>query len=276
MKKIAVLRDPPSDEAELIVKEMEKKAEVEVILREHLSYPMKIESNTLLRWDSVEKRKVRDLVPFLEILEREKKIINSVELIRIGENKGLMGYIMEKNNIPTPKFSLVDTKEEMLKHANRIGYPVVVKPADGTGGWNVMKFEDEEQLEKNVEKILSKNIGAWVVQEYIEKKENRDIRVVVVGGEVSIAFYRIGKTWITNLHQGAKMKEFDGEEEVLELAQKAAEAFGDGIFGFDILESEEGYYVCEINMKPGMPVPSAELTRKMSKDIADYVLEVSE
>ncbi len=268
---IAVIRDPPNDEADLIINELKKKTEVEIIYRDELTYPMEIKSNTILRWDSVEKRPISQILKYLEIFEREKKIINSVEMMRIGENKGLMGWLFKKNNLLTPEFAVVDNVETALKLAEKLGYPVVVKPVAGTGGKNVMKFDNEEELKNKMENLINKKDNVWIVQEYIEKP-GRDIRIVVVGGEISIAYYRIGKSWVTNVHQGATRRKFDGDKEVLETAIKAAETVGEGIIGVDIAEGKEGYYILELNMKPGIPMFSTDFARKMSKDIADYVL----
>ena len=271
---IAILRDPPEDEADLIVEELKKKTEVEIIMRDKFSYPMEIKSSTMLRWDSVEKKPISTIIQYLEIFEKEMKIINNVDLIRIGENKGLMGYLFKKHNVPTPEFAVVDNVEQALKQAERIGYPVVMKPVAGTGGFDIVKFENKKRLEEGSKRLFEKGKGAWIIQEYIEKPE-RDVRVVVIGGEVSIAYYRIGKGWVTNIHQGGTRKEFDGDKEILEVAKNAANAVGDGIFGVDVLEGKE-YYVVELNIKPGIPSSLPSLARKMSKDIADYVLENAE
>ncbi len=268
---IAIIRDPPLDEADGIIEELSKHTEVEVIMRDELSYPMEIKSSTILRWDSIEQRPLKNIVQYLEILEMEKKIINSTRVIRIGQNKGLMGHLFEKKKVPTPRFAVVDSLSQAIRHSLRIGFPVVAKPVEGTGGKNIHKFESREELELKFPSLLSRE-GAWIIQEYIEKP-GRDIRVVVVGGRASIAYYRIGKSWITNVHSGGTRKEFDGDKEVLSLAEEAANAIGEGIFGIDIMEGRDSYYVIEANPKPGVPLSLPSLAKKMSKDIASYVLE---
>ena len=179
---------------------------------------------------------------------------------------------MERKGVPTPPYSLADNLNTALREASRIGYPVVIKPYAGSFGNLVAKARGEEELSSIVELLSAQpcfHNRIWMLQRYIEKP-GRDIRVVVVGGEPSACYYRIAKHWITNVHRGAK-REVCNDKEAMEIAVKAAEAIGEGIFGVDIAESREGYFVLEVNHKPGLPSLGG-LGRKVARAISDYVI----
>ncbi len=267
---IALIRDPPLDEADLIIEELKKKTKVEVIYRDEIIFPIKIESNIILKWDSVDKRGNKSLIPFLELLEREKRVINSLETIRACNNKALTSYLLEKEGILTPSFYLIEINgneiEQLIKAGEKLGYPLVVKPFDGSRGIGVRRFFNEREL---VEEMRGKE-GIYIVQKYIEKP-NWDVRVCVVDGNYSISYKRISKSWITNVHAGGRREEFF-EQEILEIAERVGKIFKGSIIGMDLIRGKEGYYVIEVNHKPGIPTSLPKLAKKFSKDIAEFLI----
>jgi len=190
----------------------------------------------------------------LNLLEVENHIfINSLKTIYNSADKFKTIKLLSKNNIETPKTGLIrdydDAKSFMSK--NNIYYPVIVKNCFSKCGNGVKLVRNDAEL-----KEASKN-AIWygtTIQEYVEFGDNgvyKDIRVLVVDGEVVGGYRRVSSNFITNLHQGNKVELLKINDELSELSIKCAEAIGGQIVGVDILPSKEGYKVLETNTAPG-------------------------
>jgi ribosomal protein S6--L-glutamate ligase len=93
-----------------------------------------------------------------------------------------------------------------------------------------------------------------LVQEYIEESHGKDIRVLVVGGNVVACMRRssIGDEFRSNFHLGGTVEKVDISPEFKKIAIEAASILGLEIAGVDLLESERGALVLEVNSSPGL------------------------
>lgn len=86
----------------------------------------------------------------------------------------------------------------------------------------------------------------FYVQEFVEKP-GRDIRVLATDGEPIAGMVRSSDHWITNAAKGAETDVFEPDEEAKALVKKASDAVGGGLLGIDLMETEDGYTVHEVN-----------------------------
>ena len=153
------------------------------------------------------------------------------------------------------------------------GAPLVVKLLESTQGKGVVLAETAKAAESVIEAFydLDENI---IVQEFIKEAKAEDIRAFVVDGEVVGAMKRKGVEgeFRSNLHKGgtASIVQLTKEEEQAALA--AAEAMGLGIAGVDILRSERGPLVIEVNSSPGLE----GIEKATGTDIAGKIIEYVE
>ena len=96
-----------------------------------------------------------------------------------------------------------------------------------------------------------------------------DIRAFVIGSEVVASMYRVNTSWKTNIHAGGIPKTCTLTPELEELSIRAAEVIGCEVAGVDIIETEEGPQVLEINSVPGW----RGLQRAVDVDIPHYYVE---
>ena len=96
---------------------------------------------------------------------------------------------------------------------------------------------------KNIGKLPSLNF----LHSGIDKKPDRDIRACVIGEETIYAIYRKSDHWITNTARGGKTENCMVDDELNEICIKAAKAVGSGILAIDVMESENGLLVHEVN-----------------------------
>ena len=128
------------------------------------------------------------------------KTVNTYQVADVCGSKFLTTMALIKNKVPTPKCFIAMTPESALKAIEKIGYPVVLKPAVGSWGRLISKVNDREAAESLLEhkNILgSYHHSVFYIQEYVEKK-GRDIRSFVIGDETIAAIYRTSDHWITN------------------------------------------------------------------------------
>ena len=177
------------------------------------------------------------------------KTINTADVARICGDKFLTTQALVKDKVPTPRTALAFTPESALEAIEQLGYPVVMKPCVGSWGRLVAKINDRQAAEAILEhkQILgSYHHSIYYMQEYVDKP-GRDIRSFVVGDETIAAIYRTSDHWITNTAQGGKASNCPVTPEVDAISRAAAQAVGGGLLAVDLLESPDGYLVCEVN-----------------------------
>lgn len=153
------------------------------------------------------------------------------------------------------------------------GAPLVIKVLEGTQGIGVVLAETKKAASSVIEAFygMGKNI---LIQEYIKESKGCDIRAFVVGGKVVGAMKRIAKEgeFRSNLHRGGSAEIIKLTKEEKETALRAAEELGLTVCGVDMLQSDRGPLVLEVNSSPGLE----GIERATEKDIASKVIEYLE
>lgn len=126
-----------------------------------------------------------------------------------------------------------------------IGYPVIVKESYGSLGKGVFKADDRAQLEAYAERL---KFTPHLYQRFVAKSEGRDVRVIVVGGEIVACMKRVSRgDFRSNAALGGKGEKFDLPDEGARLCKKISAVLGLDYCGIDLLFGEEGFLVCEVN-----------------------------
>nr|WP_320049155.1 30S ribosomal protein S6--L-glutamate ligase [uncultured Desulfuromonas sp.] len=133
------------------------------------------------------------------------------------------------------------------------GAPLVVKLLEGTQGVGVVLAETQNAAESVIEAFrgLKQNI---LVQEFVKEANSCDIRCFVVGERVIAAMMRKGKAgdFRSNLHRGGSVLTVRLTPEERSTAVRAAKIMGLNVAGVDILRSNHGPVVMEVNSSPGL------------------------
>ena len=133
------------------------------------------------------------------------------------------------------------------------GAPVVIKLLEGTQGMGVILAETAGSAKSIVEAFSAANVNI-LVQEYIREAEGMDVRAFVIGGKVVAAMKRIGKSgeFRSNLHRGGRAEATELSDAERDTAIRAAGVLGLNVSGVDLLRSERGPMVMEVNSSPGL------------------------
>ncbi len=191
---------------------------------------------------------------FINALEVEGlKFINPLETLYLTSDKFKCIKLLSKNKIATPKTALIRDYEDAVRFMEKynVNFPVIIKNSFSKCGLKVFMAKNEEDL-----KNLTKN-AMWegkLIQEFINFKEGdvyKDMRVLVVNGEVVGGYRRVSKDFRTNLYLGNVVEKLEIDSEIEELALKCADLSNAVILGVDILPTKEENYVIELNSAPG-------------------------
>ncbi len=178
------------------------------------------------------------------------RVVNSPEVLATCGNKLTTTARLSEAGISTPKTAVAFSLEGALDAARSMGYPVVVKPVNGSWGRLVSLAQDEEELRtilEHREAIPSPYYRIHYIQEFI-RKPGRDVRAYGTEEAFITAIYRVSDHWVTNTARGARAVPAEYREELADLVIRTARALGGGFLGVDIAEDEDrGLVVIEVN-----------------------------
>ncbi|RJP19988.1 MAG: RimK family alpha-L-glutamate ligase [Candidatus Omnitrophota bacterium] len=179
--------------------------------------------------------------------------------------------ILSRHDIGIPPTAFVRDKQEVLPAIERVGgAPVIIKVLEGTQGVGVILAETVKIASAIIETLQSARQNV-LIQKFIKESKGKDIRAIVVGDRAVAAMRRtaIGDEFRSNVHRGGKTETITLDPAFEHTAIRAAQIIGLRIAGVDMLESDEGPQVMEVNSSPGLE--GIETATKM--DIADAIIE---
>jgi len=164
-----------------------------------------------------------------------------------------------------------DDVDDLIKMVG--GAPVVIKLLEGTQGIGVVLAETQQAAESVIEAFMGLKANI-LVQEYIREAGGADIRCLVVGDKVVAAMKRQAKAgeFRSNLHRGGSATLVKISPEERSVAVRAAKVMGLNVAGVDILRSNHGSVVMEVNSSPGLEGIEAAT----GKDVAGMIIEFIE
>ncbi|MGA9400005.1 lysine biosynthesis protein LysX [Haladaptatus sp.] len=176
-------------------------------------------------------------------------VVNSHETAEVCSDKAKNSLALAGAGVPTPETKVAFTTDSAMEAIESFGYPCVLKPVVGSWGRLMAKIDSRSAAEAILEHKAT--LGhyehkVFYVQEFVDKPE-RDIRVVALDGKPVAAMVRHSDHWLTNAAKGAKTEEFELDAEAKSLVENASDAVGGGLLGVDLMETESGYTVHEVN-----------------------------
>ncbi|HEX7368315.1 MAG TPA: RimK family alpha-L-glutamate ligase [Candidatus Saccharimonadales bacterium] len=151
------------------------------------------------------------------------------------------------------------------------GAPVIIKVARGTHGNGVVLAETRKAARAVMQAFYVEGVN-FIVQEYIDESAGTDIRAFVVNGKVVASMQRqsLGDDFRSNLHQGGEGTTVKLTEEERKTARLAAKTMGLHICGVDMMRSDRGPLVLEVNCSPGFGIEKVT-GRNVAGPIIEYI-----
>ena len=164
-----------------------------------------------------------------------------------------------------------DDIQDLIKMVG--GAPLVIKLLQGTQGIGVVLAETQKAAESVIESFLGLKASV-LVQEYIGESGGADIRCFVVGDKVVAAMKRQGAEgeFRSNIHRGGSASLIKITPDERSTAVRAAKTMGLNVCGVDVLRSNHGPLVLEVNSSPGLQ----GIEEATGKDVATMIIEFIE
>lgn len=191
-----------------------------------------------------------------------------------SRNKFLAGQVLKSADIAVPKTVTFADPRNIDRAIKSVGgYPFVLKRLKGTQGNAVYLINDVDKAHRKIGKYIRKR-KAFLIQEFISESKGTDLRCFVVGGKVVGAMKRVAPKgeFRANIHQGGQGVQAALSQAERGMAVDAAEVLGMSIAGVDILRSEAGPMLLEVNSSPGLQ----GIEKATGKDIAAEIIRYIE
>lgn len=163
--------------------------------------------------------------------------------------------LLVAHGIPSPKTALVRkgmTADELIEH---MGLPMVLKVLDGSKGDGVILVDTRAELDKLLQILSAGDYqGELLAQKFIATSSGRDVRILVVNRKPLVAMMRSSgkkENFKSNYSQGGQVASYELTDEMRTLAQKVIDIFNLNIGGLDLLFTDDGFAVLEVNSMPG-------------------------
>lgn len=196
----------------------------------------------------------------------------SIALVR-SRDKLRSLQLLSSVGIDIPKTAFADRTTDTADLIEMVGgAPLIVKIVESTHGQGVVLAETKKAA-KSVIQAFHSIAQPILIQEFIEESGGADIRAIVIGGRVVGAIKRQGldEDFRSNLHQGGIGVKAKLTQDERKIAIKAARHLGLNVAGVDLLRSDRGPLVIEVNSSPGWEGVENATGRDIATRIIKYV-----
>lgn len=212
--------------------------------------------------------------------QKDFRLFNSASAVEICDDKVWTYFALKEagvrvaKTIPAPLcYTPNATADEVFlqRVAEELSFPMVVKKSYGSFGAGVCLAKDFIQLKKIADEFLHE---PHCYQRFFTESAGKDIRVIVVGGKAVAAMERVAKEgeFRSNIELGGEGKRIELSEEYVKTAEKAAQTLGLDYCGVDLLETEEGAVVCEVNSNAFFEGLEKTTGINVAKKYAEHIL----
>lgn len=199
--------------------------------------------------------------------------VNSSNGIANSRDKLRSLQIFSRHQIGIPPTTFVRERSDVLPAIDRVGgAPVIIKLIEGTQGVGVILAETVKIAEAIIETLQTARQNV-LVQKFIRESRGSDIRAFVVGDTVVASMRRIAQSgeFRSNVHRGGRAEKVQLDERYRETAVRAAQILGLRVAGVDMLESEQGPLIIEVNSSPGLEGIEGATRLDVAGAIVDYM-----
>lgn len=198
---------------------------------------------------------------------------NTSNGISNSRDKLRASQILARHGVGMPETAFVRNRADVRPAINSVGgAPVVIKLLEGTQGVGVILAPQVKVAEAIIETLHSANQNV-LIQRFVAESSGRDIRALVVGDRVVAAMRRTAKgdEFRSNVHRGGTVEGVQLDKAFEEAAVRSAQIMGLKVAGVDMLESDDGPLVMEVNSSPGLEGIELATGLDVAGAIIDYI-----
>jgi ribosomal protein S6--L-glutamate ligase len=200
---------------------------------------------------------------------------SSIAIVRARDKLRSM-QLLAKAGVQVPKTVFSRNSTDIDDLIDKLGgTPVIIKLASGTHGNGVVLAESKKAAKSVLQALYLTNEDGTniLIQEFIKESAGTDIRAFVVGSRVVASMKRqsLDDDFRSNLHKGGEGTVVKLTDEERKVAVRAAKAMGLSVAGVDIMRSDHGPLVLEVNASPGFGIEKVT-----KRDVATAMIEYIE
>lgn len=198
-------------------------------------------------------------------------VMNDSMAIARSRDKLRAIQMFTRHDIGIPPTAFVRDRDDVLHAIRHVGgVPVIIKLLEGTQGVGVILAETEKVAEAIIQTLHSARQNV-LIQKFVKESQGQDIRAFVVGDHVVAAMRRRAQPgeFRSNVHRGGSVENIKLEPEYERTAIRAAQIMGLRVAGVDMLPSNAGPQVLEVNSSPGLE----GIERATGIDVADTIIK---
>ncbi|MDN8541815.1 hypothetical protein QZH36_10215 [Erwinia sp. BC051422] len=183
-------------------------------------------------------------------------VINSAAVLSAGQSKMINSIVLHHHGCRHADTIVVTNEAALNKLLPEVGLPCVVKPLIGAKGMDVRLIKNAEELWRHARLQFARGDAVYLQRELA--KPDRDIRVRVFDYEADFAFYRYLSPdgFTTNLSTGGAWQACELTGEMKAVAERCARLMQAPVCGVDLIETEDGFSVIEVNTTPAFSWPN--------------------
>jgi RimK family alpha-L-glutamate ligase len=197
------------------------------------------------------------------------RIMNRPASIERTVDKYYSSSLLAAKGFPTPRTVVAEGFDDAMEAFREFG-DAVVKPLFGAGGRGIVRISDAEVAYRTFRAlVLARQV--FYVQEFIPHGDH-DLRGLVVGDRVVAAMRRKAPGWRHNVSQGATPEACVLDQAATDLCLGASDLLGTDYAGIDLLPTDRGYTIVEVNSIPGWSGLQKTTEIDIAQEIADHLL----
>ncbi|MCE0504215.1 MULTISPECIES: 30S ribosomal protein S6--L-glutamate ligase [unclassified Roseivivax] len=202
-------------------------------------------------------------------------VVNGSDGITASRDKLYAHQLMARHKIGMPNTAFAASPKDTESLMRLVGTaPLIVKLLESTQGKGVVLAETKKAAQSVIDAFRGLRAN-FLVQDFVKEAAGEDIRCLVVGGKVIAAMKRTGAEgdFRSNLHRGGSAQVVRISKEERDTAIRAAKAFRLTLAGVDLLRSEGGPKVLEVNSSPGLEGIEAATGKNIAGRLYDHIEE---
>ena len=204
-------------------------------------------------------------------------LLNSTQGIAGSRDKLRAMQAFDAAGLDIPRTSYARGAGDLRRALGDVGGPpVILKLLEGTQGIGVMRCDTVASAESVVD-VLSRLQQPIIVQEYVREARGQDLRIIVVGDRAVGGMHRkSGGDFRSNIHRGGTVPAVTLDADTERIAIEATRCLGLRVAGVDVLESDRGPLLLEVNSSPGLEGIEGATNIDVANEIISEVERISD
>ncbi|HEX5194599.1 MAG TPA: RimK family alpha-L-glutamate ligase [Solirubrobacteraceae bacterium] len=200
------------------------------------------------------------------------RCVNGPRAIERTIDKSWCSALLAAAGVSTPPTIVCERREDAMRAFETLGSDVVVKPLFGAMGAGIARIQDPDVAHR-VFGALELERAVYYLQRAVDGPDRRDLRALVIGGDVVGAMERVASSWRANVARGGRPRPVSLTDAQRDTALAAAAAVGAEVAGVDLLADDDGGVVVpEVNGIPGWQALQSVCDVDLTEAVVDAVV----